>query len=114
MPFNPGRLDRRLAIQARTSTRDDQGSPLVAFATERTVWAEKVEMNSSEARSAGALRAETTLLLRIRYLSSLTSQHRLYFEGKYYDVNGDPIEDTSQGRREAMFVQGKYTEGADA
>jgi SPP1 family predicted phage head-tail adaptor len=112
--MNPGRLDRRLVIQSRSTTRDDEGSPVVAFANEAEVWAQKLDLNSREARSAGSLRAETTLLLRIRYRSSLTAQHRLYFEGKYYDVNGDPIEDVSMGRRAAMLVQGRYTEGAAA
>ncbi len=112
--MNPGLLDRRVVIQSRTESRDDEGSAVVTFAEEATIWAQKVELNSREARSAGSLRAGTTLLLRIRYRASLTAQHRLYFEGKYYDVNGDPIEDTSLGRREAMLVQGRYTEGAAA
>lgn len=114
MPLEPGRLDRRVVIQARTETRDDEGSAVVTFADEATIWAQKVELNSREARSAGSLRAETTLLLRIRYRSSLTAKHRLYFEGKYYDVNGDPVEDTGHARREAMLVQARYTEGAAA
>jgi SPP1 family predicted phage head-tail adaptor len=108
MPIDPGRLDRRVVIQARTNSRDDEGSAIVSYADETTVWAQKVEVNTSEARRLLAVRADASLILRIRYLASLTSQHRLYFEGKYFDVLGDPVE---EGRRETMLVTARYTEG---
>lgn len=110
MPLDPGKLDRRVTVQARTSTRDAEGSAVDAFATEATIWAQKVQTTGSEARRAGSLRAETDLVLRIRYRSTLTEQHRLVFEGRTYDI----VSIVEEGRREAQVIQARFTEGAAA
>lgn len=111
MPLEPGKLDRRITIQARTNSRDDEGSPVTTFADEEVVWAEKVSETSIEARRLLSTRSGATIVFRIRYRSSLTSNHRLYFEGRYYDIVGDPIEDAEHDRREAMLVAARYTAG---
>jgi len=109
--MNPGKLDRRLVIQTKTTTRGAAGGPVETWANSATVWAEKVSTTSSEARRALATRAEATLVLRIRYLSSLTARNRLYFEGQYWDIVGDPIE---EGRRDTMLVTARTVEAVEA
>lgn len=109
--IDPGRLDRRITLQSRTTSRDGEGSAIVAFADEDTIWAQKLSETSSEGRRLLAVRAEATIVFRIRYRSSLTSQHRIYFGGRYYDIVGDPVE---EGFRETLLVTARYTEGAAA
>lgn len=107
MSINPGKMDRRIVIQVKTTTRGAAGGTVVAWADERVVWAEKVSETSTEGRRMLALRAEATVIFRIRYLSTLTTRHRIYFEGQYHDILGDPVE---EGRREMMLVTAKRVE----
>lgn len=106
--MNPGRLDRKVTIQARTASRDDEGSPVVSYATEATVPCERVQMTGSEARRSAAVRADVNLTLRIRFRSTLTEQHRLVFEGRTYDI----VAINEEGRRATQLVQANFTEGA--
>ncbi len=110
MPIDAGRLDRKVTIQTRTTTTGASGGVVTSYATDATVSAQKVETTGRESRSAGALRAETDLVLRIRYRSTLTEKHRLYFESKYYDI----LAITEEGRRELQVLQARFTEGAVA
>lgn len=111
MPLDPGKLDRRITLQTRTTTRDDEGSAVTSFRDEAKIWAEKVSETSSEARRLLSVRSGATVVFRIRYRSNLTSEHRIYFEGRYYDIVGDPVEDTAHERHEAMLVAARYTAG---
>lgn len=111
MPINPGLLDRRITLQSRTESRDNEGSAVTTFADETQIWAQKVSENSAEARRLLATRSGAEIVFRIRYRASLTSAHRIYFDGRYYDIVGDPTEDTSHARHEAMLVAARYTAG---
>ena len=106
--MNPGRLDRKVTIQARTASRDDEGSPVVSYATEATVPCERVQYAGTQGVRSGAVRAEATLVLRIRYRSTLTEKHRLQFEGRTYDI----LSIDEEGRRATQLVQARFTEGS--
>lgn len=108
--MNPGKLDRRLTIQARTLTRDAAGGAVPSYADVDTVWAQKVETTGRESRIANQLRADTTIVFRIRYYADLTEQHRLLFEGRYYDVT----QINEENRRETQLVQARTVEAAAA
>jgi SPP1 family predicted phage head-tail adaptor len=116
--IDPAKMNRRVTIQAPTNSRDDEGSPVISFADEATIWCEKVSAagqsgvrsQGDETRLSGSVRTTAIVVLRIRYRSTLTEQHRLYFEGRYYDVF-DIIE---ENLRETQLVHGKFTEGAAA
>ncbi len=110
MPIDAGRLDRKVTIQTCTPSVGTSGGVALTYATDATVSAQKVETTGRESRSAGALRAETDLVLRIRYRSTLTEKHRLYFEGRHYDI----LSITEEGRREIQVLQARFTEGAVA
>lgn len=101
--MNPGKLDRRITIQARTTTRGASGGVVVSFADDATVWAQKVDSNGREMQAAGALRAEAELVLRIRYRSTLTTQHRIYYGGQYYDI----LQINEEGRRASQLLQAR-------
>lgn len=114
MPLNPGALDRRITVQARTETRDDEGGTVVTYADELDLWAQKVTETSSEARRLLSIRSGAEIVFRIRWRSTLTSSHRIVFDGRTYDIVGDPVEDSAHGRHEAMLVAARYTAGGAA
>lgn len=110
MPVNAGRLDRRITIQSLATTRGTSGGVAKTYTDEATIWAEKVETTGREFRAAGSLRAETTIAFRIRYRSSLTEQHRIYFGGKYYDI----LQINEEGRQESQLIQARTVEAVAA
>ena len=107
--IDPGKMRWRAVFQSRTTTTDSEGSVIVTYADAYTRWVEKLEVSGSEARRAGAVRAEVTLALKMRYQSGIvTEQSRVYFEGRYYDVvSVEPNQHVGE-----MLVQAKYTEGS--
>jgi SPP1 family predicted phage head-tail adaptor len=103
----PGKMDRRITVQARTSLNTG-GSVALSYSDKAVVSAEIVNTTSREFRSAGSLRDGATIAFRIWYLPTLTSTDRILYAGKRYNVVGDPIE---EGRKETMLVQAQYVEG---
>ena len=107
--IDPGKLDRRVTIQSPTHTVGAAGGGALSWSDVATVWARKLDMSSRESRSAMALRPETTLVLQIRYRSDVSANCRLYFEGRYYELTGEPIE---EGRRVSLLLSAVSVEGA--
>jgi SPP1 family predicted phage head-tail adaptor len=108
MPINAGDLDRRLTIQAKTITRDSAGGAIETWTDETTVWAQKVDTTGREFRAAQATYPEVTYVFRIRYNRTLTTAHRLYFEGRYLDI----LQINEEGRRESQLVQARTQHNA--
>lgn len=106
--MNPGKLDRRLTILARNETRGTAGGLAIAYAEEDTVWAELVESGGQESRSSDALRGVVSATFRIRYRPSLTSQHRVIYDGLTYDILSKPIE---EDRRRYQLLKCQSVEG---
>lgn len=106
--MNIGKLDRRIMIQRKTTTRSASGAEVVTWANWKPVWASKADQGSREFRAAGALFDETTTLFGIRYLPGLTGQERIVYRGVNYDIIGAPAE---VKRLEEMLIQAK-TEAA--
>jgi SPP1 family predicted phage head-tail adaptor len=102
--MNIGRLDRRITIQRKTTTRDANGGEVVTWSDWKTVWASKADQGSREFRSAGALYAETTTIFGIRYLAGVTGQDRIVYRETVYDIVGAPSEVV---RLTEMLIQAK-------
>lgn len=107
MPIAAGKLDRRITIQARTTTRGTAGSAVVSYADEATIWAERVDLTGGKLRASAALRADASQVFRIRYRPTLTEQHRIRYNGRSYDI----LQIDEEGRREGMLVQARFVEG---
>lgn len=105
--MNPGKMDRRVSIQALTVTRGAAGGAVETYSLLDTVWAERIEEGAREFRSGGALHAEATTLFRIRYRSDVTTKHRLVSGGRFFDI----LAATEEGRSKTVLLQTKYTEG---
>lgn len=105
---NPGKFDRRVTVQVKTTTRGAEGGVAESWADLTTLWAQKVDESSREFRAALARHGETVIVFRLRYYAGLDAGlHRLVYESKNYDI-APPIE---EGRREFMLVSALYQEG---
>lgn len=103
MPINPGKLDRRVAIQTGTESRDASGGVSISWATTTTVWGSRLDQGGREFRAVGAQFAEANAAFRIRFYSGLTPKHRLQCESVTYDVLGI----IEEGRREFQLIAAK-------
>mgnify|MGYP001183752078 CR=1 FL=1 len=109
MPIDAGKLDRRITLQARTTTRGSAGGVEISYSDERTVWAEDVNTTGGKLRASGALRPETTHVFRIRYISTLTEQYRIRYKSRSFDV----IQIDEEERNESQLIQARYVEGRE-
>lgn len=87
--MNPGKLNRRLTVQARTMTQDDAGGREEAWVDSFDCWGELVTRKQGEAIKADSDRNEDTSTFRIRYKAGLTSgTHRILYQLRFYDILG--------------------------
>ena len=86
--MNPGKLNRRVVIQARTTTKDDSGSVVSTWAAHATVWAEVVVQRGREAIIADSDRSQDSRQFRIRYRSITSTGYRLLYQLRFYDITG--------------------------
>ena len=95
-----GQLDRRVAFQALTETKNDFNEPVQGWTTSFTVWGSVMPLKQVEQFSAGGLRPERMSVFRVRYKSSIVETMRISFDSKYYRIVGI----AEIGRREYMHV----------
>lgn len=89
MSGNPGRMNRRIQIQARTLTKDAAGGRVETWTDAFKVWAELVTNKAAERLLSDADRTESDKVFRIRYQSSITeSTHRVLYQLKFYEITG--------------------------
>lgn len=102
--MNIGKLDRRITIQAKTTTRDaSEGGTVDTWADVVTVWAEKLDVGGSKGFRGGALRPETDTVFTIRHRSDVTALHRITYQGAIYGI----VSVAEIGRREGLTIQTK-------
>lgn len=98
-----GKLDRRIVIQAKTSTQDAYGSVSDTWASFAEVWAQYLSGAGNELFTAAQVYADTQGRFRIRYIDGITTEHRVLYNGNYYDIlSVDEI-----GRREGLELKVK-------
>ena len=86
---NPGAMNRRLTVLARTVSKDAAGGRVETWAEAFKVWAQLLRQSSKEAEMAGGDRGQTTTRFRIRYRSDIDpTTHRIQHGGKDYDIRG--------------------------
>ena len=92
-----GKLDQRVTLERFTTTHDDWGSPIEAWAPLATVWAAVEPLNGREYIAAMQAQAETTARIRMRYRPGITQQDRVIHEGKTYGIEA-VLDVRSQGK----------------
>lgn len=99
-----GRLRHRIEIQNYEMTQDDWGGVIYAWSHWAHVWASVEPLQGREFFAAQALQSQTTVRIRMRYRPGVTSQMRVLFDGRIYDIES-VIE--PQSRRHALQLMCK-------
>ena len=81
-----GQLDRRIIIQTNTPAASASGAMASSWATHATVWARVTEQGGREFLDAEQTVAEQKAVFRIRYLSTVTEEMRISYNGRFYDI----------------------------
>ncbi len=97
-----GKLDQRLTIQTKTATRDSTGQAVEAWADTKTIWGEAVTGGGGEFYAAQKLYAETKVVFRVRYDSSIVVTQRIKWLDRYWHILS--VEHVQGGCRELMLA----------
>lgn len=81
-----GRKDRKIVIERLTIIQDAIGTPTETWATYKTVWAEYIPVSGRESLAFDHLTSSEIARFIIHYISSITIQDRISFDGKSWHV----------------------------
>jgi SPP1 family predicted phage head-tail adaptor len=81
-----GKLDRRIQIKVKTSTRDSFGAEIIAYSLLATVWAEELSVTGREYFAAAQFIPESTLKFRIRFREDFDETAIISYKGTDYDI----------------------------
>ncbi len=81
-----GKLDRRVQIKVKTSTRDSFGAEILTYSVLATVWAEVVPVSGREYFAAAQFIPEASLKIRIRFREDFDETAKIFYDGIDYDI----------------------------
>ena len=97
-----GDLTERVTVERFTSTTyDELGQPIEAWAPLFTCWAAVEPLTGREYLAAGALLSEVTARIRMRYRPGITAADRVIHNGKVYGITS--VADVHSSRRELQL-----------
>ena len=97
-----GRLRHRVLIQKYEQTFDGWGTPIKGWADWAQVWAAIEPLRGQEFIAAQAAQSSTTVRVRIRRRPGITTEMRLVFEGRFYNIKA--VIETETRRREVQLM----------
>ena len=106
--MNSGKLNRRIVIQSRTVTADSMSGRVETWADSATVWAELVIQRGTVTNIADADRNQDTAQFRIRYRTINTSDNRILYKLRFYDIKGI----TEEGIKNTLLLDTVATQSA--
>lgn len=80
-------LRNRITFQKFTTVVNENGFEIEAWEDYKTVWASVSNLTGREYYEASAVQAEESVKFTIRYLSSITTDMRILFQDKQYNIN---------------------------
>lgn len=105
--LDAGRLDRRITLQAFTSTTDDYGEVIETWTDLAEVWAEVRPLRGVERVEAAQLAAQVDTRFTIRYRDDLApGRHRITYQGRLYNIQAV----LELGRREALQLEAVWAD----
>lgn len=108
--MNPGKLDRRILVQVKTTTRDETGGRSESWATAFSCWAGLVKMTQRVSEISDSEKPNQTKHFLIRWRSDIgTATHRIQYGNKTFQITG-LIED---GRKEGLILEARQIEGLE-
>lgn len=93
-----GQLRHRVQLQSKAKTPDGAGGNAVAWNTYATVWGNVVPKNVSEGMEEQRVRAKTQYTLTLRYMTGITAEHRVLYDGRAMQIRG--IQNKDERKRE--------------
>ena len=98
--MNCSKLDRRIVPQLRVVSRDATGSRVETWTSQPAIWAEKVKQSGKESTIADADRSQDMQQFRIRFRNINSTDYRVVYQSKTYDITGI----TEEGRSEWLLL----------
>ena len=83
-----GKLRHRIELYSVTETQDNYGEVTKGYELATTVWASIKPLSGKELAHAQQVSAETSFKIVIRYNSAVTSEYRLVFGSRTFEITG--------------------------
>lgn len=84
--MNIGQLNKRLAFQSATETREDDGQSTYTWTTYDTVWGSLEPISGKELENARQISEVIDFKSLIRYNSSVLSEHRISYDSRTFEI----------------------------
>ncbi len=81
-----GALNRRVAVQVCTPTRNTFSEKVRSYADSFFVWAQIITTGGSEFYAAQKLYAQTTAVMRVRYTTRIKTTNRIRYGNQVYEI----------------------------
>ena len=81
-----GQLRHRVELHSNSPAGNDYGEQIESWSSYTTVWAAIEPLSGRELLNAQQISAEITTRVRIRYNSSVTSEHRVVIGGRTLEI----------------------------
>jgi SPP1 family predicted phage head-tail adaptor len=85
--MNIGKLDRYILIETPPTAKNSGGEVSGTWTTFARVWAQVNPKGAMEKMVSAQMIAENTVIFRIRYISGLKENMRIYHNSQYYYIN---------------------------
>lgn len=90
--MNPGRLRHSVTYQTRESVADGYGGKTISWSdVEPAIRADVQPVYAKEQVNAMAAQAPYDIKVRHRYTAGITADMRFAFDGKVYEIVGQPV-----------------------
>ena len=100
-----GALDRKIVIEVKGLTKDGFGQEKEGWTTLYNVSAQVLPMRGNERFIGDQPMDQADTKFRIRHIAGINPKdHRIFYNGKAYDITGQPME---IGRREGLELHCK-------
>ncbi|NVO15474.1 MAG: phage head closure protein [Rhodoplanes sp.] len=86
--IDPGRLRRRLVLEAPVETADDAGGVLITYTAVVTLWSAVTSRNARDDVEADAAGAAVTHRIVVRSGPEITTRHRLRLGPRLFRIAG--------------------------
>lgn len=97
-----GKLDRVITIQANTGpSTDEYGTPIEGWVSVETLRAQLIQASTEEFIRGYGETSDTAIIFRTRYLASVTTDHRIEYDGEHLNIR----EVKEIGRRKGLELR---------
>jgi len=81
-----GQMRNRIIIQTLSGGTDAAGGQATSYGNNVTVWASVTNNSGSEGMFGDQMRSTNNYTFTIRYLSSVTTKHRISYNSQFFDI----------------------------